>query len=508
MSKLFRTNEIPQLDRLTIEYEHVASIDLMERAATTVREFINLHYAACETVVCVGPGNNGGDGLAVARMLADDGYSVEVLRLTGTNGRVSADHEANWQRLDRQNINVVNSINSFTPTGNVLIVDALFGTGLSRPLEGEAAELVQRINASQADVVSIDMPSGLGAEDQPIEGRAIVRATHTVVFELPKIMCYLPEAAPFVGKWHVYDIGLSDRAINEVPSPFRLNGEAELRRMLKPRSPFAHKGNMGRAVLVAGARGMMGAAVLASRATLRTGAGLLTTVCPDCGYQILQTAVPEAMCLSYAESEIATVVKQLTHLRPTAIGIGPGLGKGLVANELVHYVMNNFPDVPKVIDADGLNVLSELLRDGETVDLSNCILTPHPIEFERLTETYGSTYERIVAASEFARKHRTTVILKGAYTVVATADNIVTFNALGGNSGLATAGSGDTLTGIALGLLAQGYSSAEAAQLAVGLHSLAGRCARDKYGEHAMIAGDIVDNIGAAFAIIYPKQKR
>lgn len=502
MSKLFKTSTIPTLDRLTMQYEPIASIDLMERAARTVFDFIVENYSPRETIIFVGPGNNGGDGLVVARLLAEAKFSVSVIRYVGTSERISADNEANLKHLDGLKIEILTNPNSLKINDNALIVDALFGTGLSRKLDGLAAEMVNVINNSNCDIVSIDMPSGLGDESQSIEGRTIVHAKHTIVFQMPKIACYLPEAAPFIGKWHVTDIGLSDRALQETETSFYSNDIDELRQIIRPRNAMSHKGNFGRAVLIAGSKGMMGAAVLSSRACLRSGVGLLTTICPECGYQIMQTAVPEAMCQSYEDDEIAAFIKQIKHLRPTAIGIGPGIGKGLTANELLRSVMNNFPEIPKVIDADGLNIVSEMLRNGENVDLRGCILTPHPVEFERLTHAHNDTFSRIMTASEFAVKYATTVVLKGAYSVIATNDKKLIFNNLGGNSGMATAGSGDVLTGITLGILAQGYDSASAAQLAVGIHSLAGRHARMKFGEHAMIAGDIVEAIGPGISDI------
>ncbi len=495
MQKLFLQRQIRELDAQTISTEDITSVELMERAARTVATWLDAHYQRHTAVVFAGPGNNGGDGLAVARMLRDSSWQVEVWLFTGSNGNLSDDNKANVARITETDITLhIDEIPSSIPPLSI-VVDALLGTGVSRPTEGKIAECIEKINSSGCEVVSIDLPSGLPGEEElgSCAERTIVKADHTISFQFPKIAFFAPEANDYIGAWHVTDIGLSSEAIAATETPFRFTTIDDIAAMVRPRSRFAHKGTCGKALLVAGSYGMMGAAVLSSRACMRSGVGLLTTATVPEGYAIMQTAVPEAMTLT--DSDLSAV-------KVDAVGIGPGLGRTPEAEERFRSFLNEFGGKkPMVIDADGLFHLAQMITNQPDFTLpANCVVTPHVVEFDRLTKQHSTFWERLIAARDFAQRHRTTVVLKGAFSAIACTDGLVVINTTG-NSGMATAGSGDVLTGIVLALLAQGYSADEAAILAVNIHGAAGDVAATERSKESMIASDIVENIGKAFLV-------
>ena len=496
--KIFRLEQIPTLDAATIAGEPIESIDLMERASRTVAEWIGQRYGNVPTFVVCGPGNNGGDGLAVARMLArQEGSQINVAIFYGKSGRLSADAQTNLNRLEQNGLSVTKATAGDTielPEGTRLIVDALFGSGQNRPLDQCWQPLVDTINASEADVISIDMPSGLGREDMLEDyNRLIIRATHTISFQCPKLAFMLADAAPFVGQWHVTDIGLLPQAIDSTPAPFEYADACEMRKLLKPRSKHSYKNNFGHALLVAGSEGMMGAARLAAEACLRSGIGLLTVAVPRVGLDVIQTSVPEAM---------ATVVgdKHWERLPDTqkyqAFGMGPGLGRSDATRAALVQTLKaiKHQDVA-VLDADALFHLAAM----QWPELPpRTVITPHAGEFDRLTHRHTSSYGRLMTAIEFATEHRICVVLKGAHTAVVSTEGRVWFNSTG-NPGMATAGSGDVLTGMVLALAARMDSAFDAARLAVYLHGLAGDIAAAEHGQTSMLASDIVKNIGRAF---------
>lgn len=495
MDKFFLQHIIPSLDKATIASEGIASVELMERAAQTVAQWITDRLAVGEAVVMTGPGNNGGDGLAVARMLSAAGWTIRTFLYTNESGKLSDDNAANLQRLREQGIEV--GINAPLPSigENQIVVDALFGTGLSRPLDSRWQHIINHINASGATVVSIDLPSGIGREDAPMQ-QHIIRATHTISFQFPKLAFMLPEYSQYVGHWHITDIGLDANAIAATESHLYINSEHCAAALLKQRDRFAHKGTFGRAQMICGNYGMMGAATMAAKACMRSGAGLLQMIVPKCGYQIMQCSVPEAMAATAGDNNIKWT-DSLADDRISTIGIGPGLGRSHDAQRAVTQVLIRYADKPMVIDADGLYALGPILETGAAMP-HRCILTPHVGEFDRLTHTHDTHLARLETARAFAERYKTTIVLKGANTAIATPDGRLTFNTTG-NPGMATAGSGDVLAGLITGLLAQGYTEYEAATLGVYLHGLAGDIAAQKLSEEAMTAMDICNHIGEAY---------
>ena len=507
--KLLSAAQIRDLDQTTIREQRTTSTALMERAATALAEWLFGHYSpaeAGEILLLCGPGNNGGDGLALARLLYMSGYAVRLALLPAE--KYSDDYEYNHHVLPKV-IPVselhAEALPAIAP--GALVVDALFGTGLSRPLAGLAAAVVQHLNASRARVLAIDLPSGLLADaPQPDPAAPVVRASHTISFDLPKLAFLLPQNADHVGEWHVVAIGLSAAFIEQAPTPWhftRLPGGAGFGPGLAPAQPdvqlpkrgkFAYKNTFGHALLLAGSRGKMGAAVLASGACLHGGVGLLTVAVPGCGYDIVQATRPEAMCLPDPQADFISELPALASYQ--AVGIGPGLGQEEASRAVLEKLLRE-AQVPLVIDADALNLLGQ---HRELLDLlpKNTVLTPHLGEFARLTEKTKDDYHRLDLLREFAQKHRCVVALKGAYTAVAAPDGQVYFNSTG-NPGMGTGGSGDVLTGLVLALRAdQRLDALLATRLAVLAHGHAGDLAATETGEAGLVAGDLVRFIGPA----------
>ena len=505
--KILSAAQTRELDQATMQEQHLLSTELMERAATAFVRWFSSHFTpaqAGEILILCGPGNNGGDGLAVARLLQRAGYRVRVALLPAE--KQSADWQHNRQLLPHA-VPVVEIAAAHLPeiAPGTLVIDALFGTGLSRPLTGLAAELVQHLNAAPARVVAIDLPSGLFADaPQPADG-AVVRAQHTISFGLPKLAFLLPQNAEFVGAWHVEGIGLSADYIAHATTPWHYTDAASVAGQLPPRPRFSHKGTFGHALLLAGSRGKMGAAVLAAGACLRGGVGLLTAHIPGCGYDIFQISQPEAMCLTDPQADF---ISELPELQPyQAVGIGPGLGQQPASLAVLHELLKaaakplekTGQPLPLIIDADALNLLGSHRALLKLLP-ENAVLTPHPKEFERLTEPARDDYHRLELLRRFATEYRCLVVLKGAYTCLATPTGELHFNSTG-NAGMATGGSGDVLTGVLLALRAHAQLPAfEAVRLGVYAHGRAGDLAAAHTGQAGLVAGDIVRHLGPALA--------
>ncbi len=506
MMKLLTASQARQLDVHTMENEPIASVDLMERAARAfVGRFEQEWPADAPVVVFAGPGNNGGDALAVSRLLAADGYEVEAY-LFGGGRQLTADCRANRDRLRGcAGVRLVEVTSQFVPPllgAHHVVVDGLFGTGLSRPLEGGFAAVVKYINASAARVVSIDVPSGLMTEDNAGNVRShVVRADRTLTFQFPKLAFLFAENAECVGRWSVLDIGVVDPMDELSDTPYTLTGEADARGLLRPRPKFAHKGSMGHALLVAGQRGMAGAAVLSASACLRAGVGKLTVRTQEANRTILQMRVPEAVL--DVEPSADWLCGDIQTGGYDAVAIGPGIGTEPDTAAALRHLME-ISNCPLVLDADALNILAQH-RDWLALLPAHSVLTPHRGELERLLGRRMDDHGLLQAARTMAAELQVLVVLKGAYSAVVSPDGRVRFNTTG-NPGMATAGSGDVLTGIVAALLARGYAAADAACLGVCLHGLAGDCAARRTGEESLVASDIVAGLPEAFLRLENKQ--
>lgn len=499
--KIFTAPQIRELDKYTIDNEPISSLDLMERAAKALTRAITAEWNNMSPVVVfAGPGNNGGDALAVARMLAEQNYSVSVW-LFNVSGKLSDDCAANKQRaLDCKRLKQFAEVSQeFDPPelyATTVVVDGLFGSGINKPLAGGFAALVKYVNASPARVVSIDVPSGLMTEDNTYNVRAnILHADLTLTLQSPKLSFLFAENQQFIGRVKVLDIRISRKAIEETDARYSILGEPEVRAMMRRRDPFAHKGSMGHALLIAGSYGMAGAAILAARACMRAGAGKLTVHVPKVNAVIMQIAVPEAVLQFDAKDD--TKFGEAVGTEPyDAVGIGPGLGQS-ESTAVAIIAQLRRAQCPVVADADALNILANHRSWMQQLP-KGIIMTPHPRELDRLGGPSADGYERLTKAINLAEKLQGYVVLKGHYTAICLPDGHVLFNPTG-NAGMATAGSGDVLTGIITGLLARGYNSREACVLGVYLHGLAGDIAARDMGMESLTSGDIIRYLPKAF---------
>ncbi|MBN8677556.1 MAG: NAD(P)H-hydrate dehydratase [Chitinophagales bacterium] len=496
--KIYSAAQTRAWDSYTIEHEPVSSFELMNRAVQVLTDWFLQTYPLRTRPVWIlcGTGNNGGDGLALARHLSWEDYDAKVL-VCDFSGKHSQDFDRQMADLPTHGQIAVTTWQSpdslsFIPS-DALVVDALFGSGLNRCLEGHWAQLVTQINQLTNEIVAIDLPSGLLA-DVHTPGEAVVRASQTFSFERPKLAFFMPENAGRVGQWYVGKIGLLAEYEATVPSPYELITPEEVRQWLQPRSKFSHKGTFGHALMVAGSYGKMGAAVLASRACLRAGTGLLSVHSPSSGYLVLQSAVPEAMFSPDKRARYWSSVPDMGQY--SAIGVGPGIDRK-PETAIAFEGLLQATKSPLVLDADALNLLAENPGFWAFVP-ENTILTPHPKEFERLFGKSEDDFARLDLLQQKASEHKVVIVLKGAHTVIALPSGECWFNS-SGNPGMATGGSGDVLTGIITGLLAQKYTPAQAALLGVYLHGLAGDLAAEQLGEQAMIASDLIEYLPAAW---------
>lgn len=497
--KIFSATQIKACDAYTVHATGISSTELMERAATECADWLT-NYLPKDTlfVVLCGSGNNGGDGLAITRILHERGYGVKSFLLR--SGDLSADCEVNLKRLQEIDTTLIDvlypeAIITDIPK-NIVIIDAILGTGLNRPAEGWLANFIKHINQLPNRKIAIDIPSGLPADSVPDEDAAIIKAEHTLTFQFYKRSFLHTETGIFAGNIHILDIRLDKAFIEGTHSHYHTIDRDIAAAMYKPRNPFSHKGSFGNVLLIGGSYGKIGAITLSTKAALRAGTGLVTTLLPQCGYDVLQSAVPEAMCRTNGERQIEKITDWSN---ADAIGIGPGL---YTATGTIR-AFEEFIDAckqPVVIDADALNILAKQTELLPKVP-ANSILTPHPKEFERLFGASHNSMMQLEHARIQAMRYNIYIVLKGHYTAVVTPEGDCWYNTTG-NAGMATGGAGDVLTGILTSLLAQGYTSYEAAVLGVYLHGLAGDFAAATYSQEALIAGDIIDHLGKAFQFV------
>lgn len=495
--KILPVDKIREADEYTIHNEPIASIDLMERAATNLYTKLKTGLAKGQRIhIFAGIGNNGGDGLVLARLLQHDGFDVKTWIVQYSN-QYSPDFQINLERLkENSSISYIKSETEIPAvSSDELIIDAIFGSGLNRPVSGFTAKLIDQLNQSGAVVIAVDMPSGLFADKAvDLKKHPIIKADYTYSFEFPKLAFMMPENDLFVGRWEVVPIGLHPDFIEHVEVKNRLIETVYINSMLRHRPKFSHKGTYGHALLIAGSKTKMGAAILSAGACLRSGAGLLHVHLPVENHTALQSIYPEAM-ISFDDNE--THFSWLPDLSPyNAIAIGPGLGThNDTANALKLLIQES--QVPMVFDADALNILADN-KTWLSFLPAGSILTPHPKEFERLAGKFADSFERLKLQIDFSIRYKSYVVCKGAHTSITTPQGQCWFNTTG-NPGMATGGSGDVLTGLILGLLAQKYKPFEAALLGVFLHGLSGDIAADEMGMEALIASDLINHIGKAF---------
>jgi len=498
--KILNTEQIREADRYTIDNEPIKSLDLMERAARAcVKRLVKLIGTEEDVSMICGKGNNGGDGLAIARLLNEQGFTTYAYVIEYTE-KFSEDAQHNFNLLKEKfpaRVIQIQNIEEFRgkTTGKyTVLIDALLGTGTNRPIEGLLAEIIDYVNAAFPKIVSIDVPSGLYADKSSAENRSVIHSTLTLTFQLPKLAFLFPENKAYVPEFEILDIGLHAKGIDQQPSPFYYTTKDEISSLLKPRPKFSHKGTFGHALLLAGSKGKSGAAIISANACLRSGAGLLTLHSNPQTITALLHSLPEAMTSEDPDPDHISEIEKPE--KYTAIGFGPGVGlhsdTQTSLKKILHYYKGKL-----VIDADGVNILSDnktwlnFLQPGT-------ILTPHPKEFERLTEKHADDFDRLKAARRFSLKYNCILILKGAHSAVCMPDGNVFFNS-SGNSGLAKGGSGDGLTGIILGLLTRGYNAPQSALIGTFIHGYAADLYVKKKSVESLLISDVIDMLPKAF---------
>ena len=492
--KILTSNAIRAVDAKTIEYNKIFSHQLMERAARAFFYHFASNYSSNENAVALfcGNGNNGGDGIAVARILHSVGYLVKLF-IVETSSIYSDDCSLNidWAKKAGVDITTIVSVDQIPSLDNInVVVDAIFGTGLSRPLSGLSKEVIERINSAQKTVISIDIPSGLFM-DKPTT--IAVEATETVTFQIPKLSLFLPDNSHFVGHLSIVDIGLDAKAIAEADTDMYYLTDAAMANKVKPLAKFAHKGTQGHALIIGGSLGKIGAITLASKAALKSGCGLITAFVPQCGMSVIQCSFPEAMVV---QDENQSHLSSISYdIKPDAIAIGMGMGQHNETKRALDDFLHN-TSTPMIIDADALNILSEN-PDWLQCLQPNTILTPHPKELSRLVGSWQDDFQKIALTREFAHKYNLIVVIKGAHSLIIDSDNLYVNSS--GSPALATAGSGDVLSGIIAGLLAQGYEALLATQLGVYIHGMTANVASELINPRSFIATDIIENIGKVY---------
>lgn len=500
--KILTARQLSEADKETIEKQNITSEELMERAATRVFEEIHkrLEGAPIPIKIFSGIGNNGGDGLVIARHLIQHGYHVTVYVVNYSDKR-SEDFLANYDKLKevtRDWPELIKKTEDFPEikTGD-FVIDAMFGIGLNRPIKGWLADLVKLINKSQAFILSIDMPSGLFSDKIPAKDAAVIEANFTLSFQAPKLVFFLPETMDYVGDLQVLDIGLDREFLGNLKSQMYLIGKEEALSLYTPRKANSHKGDYGHALIVGGSYGKIGSVLLTAKSALRTGSGLCSLYIPKCGYNAIQTGLPEAMVLTDDHEKLLTSYPENFDADVVCFGMGAGTAK---ETSIAFRRMLEHTKFPVVIDADGLNILSE---NDEFLELmpKNSVLTPHPGELKRLIGEWKDDFDKLEKVKAFSKKYEITMVVKGAHTFTINKDDIYVNNS--GNPGMATAGSGDVLAGVITSLIGQGYEPVTAAVLGVYLHGASGDIAASKIGYESVLASDIAKNMGRAIKDLF-----
>ena len=503
--KIYSADQIYEAINTTIEKNKITSSDLLEFAGTQIFNWFHMrmHGAQVPIHIFSGIGNNGGLGLVLGRQLLHHGYNVHTYVVNFSDKR-SKDFLVNYDRIKEFKVwpRLLSSGEEFPEMEKEdIIVDAIFGIGLNRETSDWVKSLIKYINASDAYTVSLDVPSGLYPNHAPEDKEAVIESDYTLTGQAPKLSFFLPETGAYMKQWEALDVGLDLEYLETTDTEVQLVDKFEALPLYIPREKYAHKGTYGHSMIVGGSFGKIGAVTLASSACLRVGTGLITSYIPECGYSILQTALPEAMVIcDKGEKNISNIKYDID---PTVIGMGVGMGTAAATvKALKAFLKTN--KKPLIIDADALNILATNKTMLKSVPAKS-ILTPHPKELERLIGEWSDDFDKLEKAKVFAKKYDIVLIIKGAHTITIYDNSLYINNT--GNPGMATAGSGDVLTGMLTGLMAQGYDPITASIFGVYLHGKAGDIALTGLGYQALTASDIVKSIGDAYLDLFEKEE-
>jgi hydroxyethylthiazole kinase-like uncharacterized protein yjeF len=505
--KIFSKAQIYEGDKITAERQKITSTDLMERAGTEIFNWMHMRMQGAQVPIHIfcGIGNNGGDGLVLARHLIIHGYHV-ITYVVNCSDKRSKDFLNNYDRIKDVTKDwpiLLSCTEEFPEIGqDDIIVDAVFGIGLNRPADDWVKALFQHFRTSKAFTLSVDMPSGLYADKVPEDENGVVWAGYTLSFVSPKLIFFLPDTAKFTTQWQVLDFGIDETFQSQTETEAELIGKPEVLPMYKQRDKFAHKGSYGHSLLIGGSYGKIGAMLLASRAALSAGSGLITSYVPKCGYNILQTAFPEAMVITDVDENIITHIDY--DIKPTVIGFGIGVGTD-AKTVLAFKAFLKTKKKHLVIDADGINILA---RNKSFLKLlpKQTVLTPHPKELERLIGSWQDDFDKLKKAKAFSKQHDIILVIKGANTITLFEDKLYINST--GNPGMATAGSGDVLTGIITGLISQGYKPLEASIFGTYLHGRSADIALEDFGYQSLIASHIINYLGEAYLDLFKQPQQ
>lgn len=489
--KILNPQQLKLADNYTINNLPISSIALMERAAIACSNFILNHFQKLNKIIIIcGKGNNGGDGLAIARLLLDKNYTVEVYIIEHT-AHSTLDNKENLQRYKGKitNINSFEDLNIATTT-NTLLIDALLGSGLNKPLTGLVKQVMKKLNGVDCHKLAIDIPTGLFADTKNDSSQEAFKANITLTFQAPKLNFLMKENDQYVGNFEILNIGWNPEADTHLDTNYYYTTKIDILSFYKKREKFVSKFDFGHALIIAGSYGKIGAALIATKACLRSGAGLTTTYSPECAYSILQSQAPEAMCISDSNHKYISEMPLVDNYNAVAIGSGIGLNS---KTKEVMLTLIQKTNCPIVIDADAINILAENKTNLGLLK-PNSILTPHTKEFERLTKPTDNDFDKLQLAIEFAIAYKIILVLKGVYTAVINSDGNVFFNSTG-NSALSKGGSGDMLTGMIVANLAKGYNPLQAAIISVYLHGLAADNIVKKQTSESVISTDLIEEL-------------
>ena len=495
--KILSKEQVYEADKITCKSQQISSDELMERAGMGIFNWLHSRLQGKQVKIHIfcGIGNNGGDGLVIARYLKNNGYNFKVYVVSFSDKR-SKDFELNFNRLQEIQCfpELITSENDFPEILNEeIVIDAIFGIGLSRPPSDWVISLIKKINSSNVFVLSVDVPSGLYMDKVPENEHQVIKANYTLTFETPKLPFFLPQTGIFSNGWEIISIGIDQTFMDTVQAEAHFILKEDALPLYIPREKFTHKGTYGHSLIIGGSYGKIGAAVLSAKACLKSGAGLVTTYIPKCGYNIMQTSVPECMVITDESENIISNIQY--KIKPTVIGFGVGIGKDKKTARTFKQLLTSI-QIPIVIDADGINLLSEN-RDLINEIPPKSVLTPHPKELERLIGKWKDDFEKIKKVKEFSAEYDCVVVIKGAHTLTVYRNDIYVNST--GNPGMATAGSGDVLTGIITGLISQGYGPVNACIFGIYLHGLAADIAIQGESYESLTASEIIKNTGNAF---------
>lgn len=506
--KIYSPKQIYQADKATIEKEGIPSYNLMERAGGYVYEWMHkrLQGQPVPIKVFCGIGNNGGDGLVIARLLLKNGYNVDTYIVNCSDKR-SPDFLKAYDALKSESKKwpeLISGVENFPVIGaQDIVVDAIFGIGLNRCPDDWVKALFVKINESKAYTLSIDLPSGMYGDQGLKKDDVVVHSTFVLSFMSPKLTFFLPETGKYINMWDTIDIGLDPEFLTTTKTDVELISKPEIQKLYRGRSQFTHKGMFGHSLIIGGSFGKMGAVMLAAKAAMRAGSGLVTAYVPQIGVPIIQTAIPEVMVET--DNFNGNVFEEIDfQTEANAIAIGPGMG----TDEKTVAAMEAFlksQKSPIVIDADAINIIAKRPRLIKQVPALS-ILTPHPGELERLIGKWEDDFDKLEKAAKYAKNHNIIITLKGAHTI--TIYDMKLYINTTGNPGLSTAGTGDVLTGVITGHLAQGYPPMEASIMGVYLHGLAADIAVSQYGIEGLMAGDVTEFLGRAVMDLFAKPEQ